>query len=323
MKISLPSIKRPREDADVADAPPNATAEQMVEADIAGKAIAVALGLCLLAGPAALVLSATGTEPQPVAETVQVDDNAGAAQLEAAEFAVRLVETWLASTTNDADALDQLVSTSALSPGKEPITITGARAASIERAGKAWSVTVAGTIDNQRRYFQVPVSIADGTVAGLSLPTPVSAPSIVSTAGTDYGRSVTPSSPLQQTVADFLTAYLAGGGDVSRYVSPGEEILAVDPALATAVQIEDLRSTDDDVALEAAPTEGETVRVLALVALTISDEQAINATYALTMTARAGRWEITQVDPAPAWTDNPPNPDDSSSDPAEPTPATP
>jgi len=50
------------------------------------------------------------------------------------------------------------------------------------------------------------------------------------------------------------------------------------------------------------PADGQRMRVLATAAAEVTDTQSANVTYALTLAARAGRWEITAIDPTPAFT---------------------
>lgn len=297
--------KRDRQ-LDSTEMPASSTARQLVEADLTSKAIAVLIAVCLLAGPLGFLRSLSSSSSTTQAATGGKTAGADPAQLEAGEYAIQVVSAWLGATNKDSENLERLVpsATSAIA-GKNPIKITDARVASIKRTAGAWAVTVAGTVAGARRYFQLPVTVVDGNVSALSLPGAVAGPQVVRGADNDYGRAVTSSSPLQQTVSAFLAAYLSGDGDVSRYVSPGVDIAPVVPAWATSIEVMDLRSNADELDVDAPPTEGQKVRVLASVEVTVGEQQVTNANYALSLTSRAGRWEISKVDPVPAWSSTP------------------
>ncbi|MFJ9521307.1 hypothetical protein ACIRPK_24030 [Kitasatospora sp. NPDC101801] len=106
-----------------------------------------------------------------------------------------------------------------------------------------------------------------------------------------YGSQVG-DGPLKETISGYLSAYLTGVGDSSRYVSPGVKIPA--PA-ATYTQIT-LKALSTTSAVPSSPADGTVLQVQAVV-------QASDATgewplsYPLALTARAGRWEITALAP--------------------------
>lgn len=148
-----------------------------------------------------------------------------------------------------------------------------------------------------RRYFQVPVVVTDAGMRPVGLPVPVAAPSSTGNVQLAYAKPLPSGEPAAQTVMAFLKAYAAGDGDLSVYVSPGSEISPITPAPYLAVESVDLRVDTD---APKTPRDGAQLRVLATVTLTSQLDQTVTSTYALTLTARATRWEISSIDPAPA-----------------------
>lgn len=159
------------------------------------------------------------------------------------------------------------------------------------------------------RYFQVPVATApvDGGVSGfvaLAMPAEVSAPPRIEAPELVYGpmRPALPSDPRTEAVTEFLTAYLVGGGDLDRYLAPGTDLAPIVPAPYTGLAVDQLAIEGEQGAepVTTVPGDGTTVRVLVALRATGHDEVRVPLTYALTLTARAGRWEIAAVDGAPA-----------------------
>src|SRR5699024_8131997 len=102
-------------------------------------------------------------------------------------------------------------------------------------------------------------------------------------------------------VLAFLEASAPGQGGVDRLSSPGVGLHAIDPAPYRDIEITSLRSgSDGDEDGSTEPDDGHKVRVHAFADATVSDEQSVTVSYALTLTARDGRWEIAQIDDVPA-----------------------
>ncbi len=116
----------------------------------------------------------------------------------------------------------------------------------------------------------------------------------------NYQRPVDGDASLTQTVAQFLGAYLAGAGDVTRYVSPAAPVpvTAIAPPAYTKVNVDEIL-TDTQVDGTSAPAEGGQLRVLVDATAVTSGKQTSEVNYTLTLRARAGRWEIYSIDPAP------------------------
>ncbi|MFJ8856107.1 conjugal transfer protein [Streptomyces sp. NPDC102437] len=198
-----------------------------------------------------------------------------------------------------------------------------------QTAPKVWSVTVAARItgpapdtkpkgarrsDDKEdapvlRYFQVPVATAP-TPSGasgytaLAMPAEVAAPEQITAPGLVYGpmRPALPSDPRTQAVTEFLTAYLTGAGELDRYLAPGTRLAPVRPAPYTGIALDTLAIEGEKGAepVTTVPADGTTLRLLAAARATGHDKVRLPLTYALTLKARAGRWEIAGLDGAPA-----------------------
>lgn len=158
------------------------------------------------------------------------------------------------------------------------------------------------------RYFQVPVGTA--TTAGgasgytaLAMPAEVAAPERIAAPGLIYGpmRPALPADPRTQAVTEFLTAYLAGAGELDRYLAPGTHLAPVVPAPYTGLAVDTLAIEGEKGTepVTSVPDDGTTLRLLVALRATGHDEVRVPLTYALTLKARAGRWEIASLDGAP------------------------
>lgn len=223
----------------------------------------------------------------------------------AGEYAQRVVLTWLTTPRAKPDPLLALVGDARVATLPElPFTAADSAVAGVTQSSGIWSVTVAVTVTDDRkitsrRFFQVPVLVAGGAVTALSLPAAVSAPIVGIPPRTGYRSQLSAGSAVGVTVTQFLAAYTAGAGDVSRYLTPGHSLAALSPAPYTAVRLTELRS-DSDIAGDAVPRDQQRMRVMALASVTVTDRQVSTVAYALTLTSRAGRWEVAAIDPVPA-----------------------
>ncbi len=182
-----------------------------------------------------------------------------------------------------------------------------------------WSVTVAARITGSAkdsdsvRYFQVPVRStagSNGAAAGwtaAALPAEVAAPTGSKGAAPElsYGAAHAPlaSDPAAQTVRDFLAAYLTGRGELDRYLSPGTELHAVQPApyaAVTVTQIADHGQGPAEGAEAQTPPDGVQRRLLVGVDAEGKHTSRRPMTYAIELRARDGRWEVAALEAAPA-----------------------
>ncbi|MGL5823587.1 MAG: conjugal transfer protein [Nocardioides sp.] len=279
------------------------------------KTVTGSLLACLVAGPVGLLLagwvlwnSATMPLSTPVvsseAETI---DERSAVEAFAADFVV----TWLTTTTGQEKRLaPYMVSHSGLTLPETSWLVRDAAPAGIVTSPTlpgGWSVTIAATVSESdqsaatRRYFRVPVVYADGALVAQALPAPVAGPALAAAPKLDYRYRAGLDDPVAAAAQEFLDALLVGG-DVTRFISPSAPIRAVTPAPYTAVAVDDVQVdedlTDSDVA---APVDGDQLQLLVTATVTPTAKAGVlTVQYALTVTARAGRWEISSVDAGPA-----------------------
>ncbi|MFI6689083.1 conjugal transfer protein [Streptomyces sp. NPDC050485] len=157
-------------------------------------------------------------------------------------------------------------------------------------------------------YFQVPVAtaVAAGGASGyvaLAMPGEVSAPARIAPPALVYGplRPALPSDPRTQAVTQFLNAYLTGTGGLDRYLAPGTQLTAISPVPYTELAVDQLaiegESGGEPVA--AVPADGTRLRLVVQLRARGQDGIRVPLTYALALSARAGRWEIAALDGAP------------------------
>lgn len=289
----------------VADLPPIASGSHQSATHVAAKAATAGLTACLILGPVGAALGGLaflqGSQLAPTQTAAAVDQSNERAIAE--EFAQRVVLTWLTSTRDQSAALTALVpGVQGASLPERGFDVTDATVARIAQDGGLWSVTVAANVtdarsETVRRFYQVPVQVTGSAVTALTLPAPVSPPTAGVAPRTGYRTQLDPNSVVGVTVSQFLAAYLTGTGDVSRYLTPGVSLTVLAPPPYAEVQLEELLGDSDG---DAVPVSGQRLRVLATAVGTVTAKQAATVTYALSLTARAGRWEITAIDPVPA-----------------------
>ncbi|MEV7442933.1 conjugal transfer protein [Streptomyces sp. NPDC091204] len=215
-----------------------------------------------------------------------------------------------------------------------------------------WSVTVAGRVTGAQptatpspqpgaspsqsaaadavRYFQVPVATASGAggataYTALALPAEVAAPERAKTPELVYGamRPALPTDPRTQAVTSFLSAYLTkAGAELDRYLAPGTRLAAPSPAPYSGVAVDQfaVEGETGGEPVVSVPGDGTSLRLLVTLRATGQDGVRLPLTYALTLKARAGRWEIASLDGAPALTSPTPAPAASGAPGPAPTP---
>lgn len=190
-----------------------------------------------------------------------------------------------------------------------PVVDTAVTSATEVRPGY-WSITVA---DGTGRFFRVPIAATGDAAAGgadltngrvgyvaTALPAQVAGPSTARRPDLAYPAQVNPLTPLGGTVTQFMTTYLTGVGELSRYLSPSAVVAPIAQAPYKSVGVTSLSAARE--LPDAVPVDGTRTHVLAGVEATSADTRSWPLTYALTLTARAGRWEVTSLDEAPALT---------------------
>src|SRR4029453_5294543 len=108
--------------------------------------------------------------------------------------------------------------------------------------------------------------------------------------------------PVADSVGRFLAAYLLGDGELTRYVSPGSALSPISPPPYTELVLRDLFPDESSSAGPSGGRErgGPRRGVLATVDATDRYATTRQLSYALTLTSRDGRWEVSALDPAPA-----------------------
>ncbi|MFI8769466.1 conjugal transfer protein [Streptomyces sp. NPDC053792] len=168
------------------------------------------------------------------------------------------------------------------------------------------------------RYFQVPVATAPGAggataYTALALPAEVAAPERAKTPELVYGamHPALPTDPRTQAVTSFLTAYLTkAGAELDRYLAPGTRLTAPSPAPYSGIAVDQFAAEGETGGelVVSVPGDGTTLRLLVTLRATGHDGVRLPLTYALTLKARASRWEIASLDGAPALTTPTPAP---------------
>lgn len=288
------------------DVVPVASDRQLVSAGLVSRVITVAVLMVIACGPAGLAAAFVtgGDDGAPAAAPERGDGAQVDARYRAGELATRVVVAWLHATGDDSDELEDLAPADEARFGDDAVTVSDPQVASIRAGHESWAVTVAATVGDAggvRRYFQVPIAASDDRLSVLALPTPVAGIRPGEPHRLDYDQSVAKNEPVHEAVASFLSAYAAGEGDVARLSSPGARLHAINPAPYKAVEVTSLESrSDGDVDTSGEPADGQTLRVRALATAEVSADQTVTVSYALTLAARDGRWEISAIDDAPA-----------------------
>jgi len=312
------------------ESPPPQVVEWSNGPALAAKAWGALLVLALLAGPAALVW--TLLRPEPAQVTAGGGTTATAEQSAATERAIELVETWLRADSDDKQLIASLTSAPVGTLPQEGLTIRDSSVAQLEPAEDGvWSVTVgvdvaepapgstpapppSGAADKAekpevplvwvRRYFQVPVLVdrtdtkysgPDLAVTALTLPAPVPGPAAAEPPDLDYSETISPTSAAGESVGGFLTAMIAGDGEITRYLRPGISVPAVTPAPYSAVTVTGIKGSYE---VSENPADGDGTHALVTAELTRLDGNKTTAQYVLTLVARDGRWEVAGVEPA-------------------------
>ena len=277
---------------------------------MASKLGTVAILGAMACGPAALLVAMNSTAPVAAAPVVDPTQNLAAASL-AGEAARQAVTVWLGATRDSAQVLTALVPGAQIlttSLPENPARFANASVASTQLQGSGvWLVLVGVDVEEPaptpeeppavwRRYFSVPVVVGSEdvpTVQVLALPAPDAGPARGNEEHTDYGVLLGADDQRRATVQGFLEAQLAGTGDIDRFLTPGTVLSAISPAPYTAVRLDTLALVKDGDSDPGNPRDGDQVEAHASAQVTRLDGQVTSVQTFVTLTARAGRWEIT------------------------------
>ncbi|MFF8932282.1 conjugal transfer protein [Streptomyces longwoodensis] len=252
----------------------------------------IALTVAVAATPATVVRAASVTDPTIVKTTLPADPAGYAAVFLGAWLRSRAgAETTAQGRLAQSMAPDvDLPETSDAQAGPESVVAVR----SAQQTGTAWSVTLAAQYANGSvRYFVVPVVADSGgasfTVSGA--PGVVAGPGRAEGVRSPYTVTVPMDSEVSSTAGEFLAAYLAGAGEVDRYLAPGVRLSPVSPAPYQTVTVRQVLAAEQAAAAESVPADGTRVRVMAEVDARDSSGRWPLA-YELTLKARSGRWEV-------------------------------
>jgi hypothetical protein len=264
-----------------------------VWAAVAAGPVALAVAL---ATPSTVVQAASAAKPTSVKTTVPADPSG---------WAVVFLDAWLRSRAG-AETTAQARLAQSMAPDVDLPEVSDAQAGlesvvavrSAQQTVTAWSVTVAAQyVDGSLRYFAVPV-VADSHGASFTVsgaPGVVAGPARAKGAQSPYSVAVPTGSEVSSAAGEFLVAYLAGAGEVDRYLAPGVRLSPVSPAPFQTVTVQQMLAADQEAAAESVPADGTRVRVMAEVEARDRAGRWPLA-YELTLAARSGRWEVASLE---------------------------
>lgn len=288
--------------------------------NLTAKAGTAAMVVAMVAGPAALAMQLTQKPPTVAAQGSGFDTRMMNRRDAANDVATQFVSTWLSAGKGQEGQLSAFrpgVDTNDVTLPQKPSSVTQTSVIRSEPVGPGvWSVTVSadvlapGAKTSTHRYFRVPVSVSGSdSVAAQALALPAEVPGPSHRAGNtalSYPSTVAPSDPAATMTSQFLTAMLTGQNNIGLYEAPGTSIPAVENPVWKSVRVVELKAADGS-ALSQVKTDGTKLHVQASVALSPaapkngSSDSSLepSAQYQLTLTARAGRWEISSLDTSP------------------------
>ncbi|MGW6557607.1 hypothetical protein [Streptomyces hydrogenans] len=275
----------------------------------------------MAAGPVALLLAVgspapVAARPAAVARPTAVQPTAVApGEGGPAGFAETVIGLWLecgtAAESSPAQAQLRLLAPGVRAPrwDRHPlVAVQVAAVHTVRQEGGVWAVTVAARLADAvagvpedrsargLRFFTVPVTetgTGDSRVFAAGTPMETSGPHAGRAPASPYNtRAQDPA--LTDTVGGFLSSFLGASDGAERYLAPGTALAR--PAFRFAVV-----ETDQVLAQGHPPgaaQDGATARVRAEVTATDAAGRSWPMAYALTLTARGGRWEIASLDTA-------------------------
>ncbi|WP_280485134.1 conjugal transfer protein [Nocardia cyriacigeorgica] len=268
--------------------------------------VAVVLAVLAVMGGGHAILSVFEKDP-PAPSDANTTAVVGPAQL-AGAFAEQFVMVYLTSVAGQQDKVAEFVGGSGqqitlpttAQQVSDPAVVYVSRDISVGGI-EVWSVTVSVRIGRgatgDRQFLRVAVSVAEGRLRALSLPSVVQPPGRGAELATVYSAPCGEDTPLTQVASGFLAAFLTGSGDVGRYTTPESAIAALAPAPFTT--LETAAVTADDAGCG---TGGTTARVLATVNPKSATGASATLAYPLTMVNTTGQWQVQSMDPLPALT---------------------
>jgi len=271
--------------------------------------IAVLAVLAVLGGGNAILgfFSAPSKGPSDDSTALMI----GHAQL-AGSFARDFVVAYVGASSGQHDQMERYVSTGqqiTFPPTglhvSDPSVVHIARSMSVGGLD-IWTVTVsvsigaatpgaaAATSTGDRQYYRVAVSESAGTLRALSPPALVQPPGKGADLAMGYTGSCATDTPLARVSTEFLTAFLTGSGDITRYGSLNSGIVALQPPPYTKLDTVSVQSGDRNCG-----TGGSSAQVQILINPTSAAGAAPTLAYTLTMVLTAGQWQVQSIDSLP------------------------
>jgi hypothetical protein len=264
--------------------------------------------IAILAGPAALFAQVTRSGPAgPEAGPERSVQEADLSALAVAGWAERVITAYV---EGDLDTVrlafpgitDRQLSTLP-TPANSPTRVS---TVDVEQTTEeAWAVTVAvyprreDPASPAVRHLQLTAHGKNNSWAALTLPAEVGVWGPEDLPDLGYTARKLADSPLTEAVQGWAAAYLVGDGELDRYLAPDTTHPPITMA-HTAVKVDGVfPAQSDEETATTPPGDGDTVSVLVDLTVTTADEQTWPMSYALELSSRSQRWEISAVATSP------------------------
>ncbi|MBB5998767.1 conjugal transfer protein [Streptomonospora salina] len=173
-------------------------------------------------------------------------------------------------------------------------------------AGDYWAVTVAvsgpreGPQTPATRYYSLGVAASGAGWVATDFPSEVAAPATGRPPELPYAsRPLADGHPVAQTVQQWAGAYLAADGELARYLAPGFDQTPVSPTPYSAVDEVKVFPLDDAGGPDGVGNGGAAEVLARVQAAGKDDGRTHSVVYALEITERGDRWEVSALHPAP------------------------
>ncbi len=289
-----------------ADEAPAAGVQWTMKSKLVTTAVTVGLWTLVACGPVALGFALSRQSPMAVTAAAATgrEGELVRQQQAAEEFAVRVVTVWLSAHRGQEDLVAALLPigrVTLLPPVGLGVADAMVAASEPSVEDGVWTVTVAAQVTDSRmsarRFFALPVRVVGDSVVAIALPSERPGPQVVAAPpALDYPVEADPRGPLTRLASDFLAALLTGKGDVQRLVSPQAKLRAVVPAPFTTVKVTQVNAQRE---VPEAPTDGTRLELLITAIAHVDAQRNVAVQYPLTVTVRAGRWEVSAVREVP------------------------
>ncbi|MGV0743885.1 conjugal transfer protein [Mycolicibacterium sp. XJ870] len=222
-------------------------------------------------------------------------------------FAVEFVTAYLTAKRGEEATLNTYVTAKDLQlpPVKSAFTnadVTYVKQRYAEADGLSlWTAVVSGivngdnTTNQTRSYYQVSITMLDGACRATDLPAQLAAPQPGVDVRLNYRNQLALDGPLARAATGFLTAYLTGGSDFSRYITADSTEHPIDPAPYLKVDAVEVKSDSNGD-----PNDSATADVHVTVIARTKNYTLTELHYPLAMRAVEGRWQVLHIAPNPA-----------------------